>query len=300
MSSLPLITPTPPLISPVTNSISVTTSDINSYREKGYHIVPNLLSPSQLEQWQTIIFSAVEDRADKKYKFAKADQVDCTNIDFDYYDNVFTQRVNLWQTHNSVKELLLESGNVIGKIAAQLEGVDCIRIWHDQALIKESFANPTAWHLDVPNWSFTTLHSISVWIALDDATLENGCMYFMPGSNKVVEERFYASNNKFPETKIGKNLSDVFNTYPELKQRQTVPVVLKAGSASFHSGHLIHGAGANMTSERRAAMTIQMMPDNMIFNGTQNILTKEQIDELEIGVSLFNNDNYNPILYKNK
>jgi ectoine hydroxylase-related dioxygenase (phytanoyl-CoA dioxygenase family) len=42
-------------------------------------------------------------------------------------------------------------------------------------------------HLDVPYWSFTSLNAISIWIALDDATLENGCMYFMPGSHKVRE-----------------------------------------------------------------------------------------------------------------
>ncbi len=40
------------------------------------------------------------------------------------------------------------------------------------------------------------------------------------------------------------------------------------------------------------------MPDNMIFNGKQNILTKEQMDKLEKGVSVFNDDNCNPILYK--
>jgi hypothetical protein len=145
MSSLYTVTPTPPLIPPVTNSISLTPSDIHSYRENGYHIVPNLLSPSQLEQWRTIIFSAIQDRADKKYKFATVQEEDHTNTDLDYYDNVFTQRVNLWQTHNSVKELLLESGSVIGKIAAELLGIDCVRIWHDQALVKEPFANPTAW-----------------------------------------------------------------------------------------------------------------------------------------------------------
>jgi ectoine hydroxylase-related dioxygenase (phytanoyl-CoA dioxygenase family) len=44
-------------------------------------------------------------------------------------------------------------------------------------------------HLDIPYWSFTSLHAISVWIALDDATLENGCMYFMPGSHKVIKCR---------------------------------------------------------------------------------------------------------------
>jgi ectoine hydroxylase-related dioxygenase (phytanoyl-CoA dioxygenase family) len=74
----------------------------------------------------------------------------------------------------------------------------------------------------------------------------------------VAERRYYESNNTFTEIKIGKNLSDVFVTYPELKQRSTVAVPMKAGSASFHSGHLIHGAGANMTPGRRAAMTIQM------------------------------------------
>ena len=53
-------------------------------------------------------------------------------------------------------------------------------------------------------------------------------------------------------------MGDIFVTYPELKQMPTVAVPMKAGSASFHSGNLIHGAGANMTPGRRAAMTIQM------------------------------------------
>ncbi|CAF3647293.1 unnamed protein product [Rotaria sp. Silwood1] len=292
------VTPTPSLTLPVTNSISLTASDINSYRENGYHVVPDLLSPSQLEQWRTIIFGAVKDRAERKYKLPTVNEEDHTNVDFDYYDNVFTQRINLWQTHNSVKELLLQSGNVIGKIAAELEGIDCARIWCDQALIKEPFANPTSWHFDVTYWSFTSLHAISVWIALDDSTLENGCMYFMPGSHKIVERRYYESNNTFPEIKIGKNMADIFAIYPELKQMPTVAVPMKAGSASFHSGLLVHGANANMTPGRRPAMTIQMMPDNMVFNGKQNILTKEQMNKLEIGVSVFNDDNCNPILYK--
>lgn len=77
-------------------------------------------------------------------------------------------------------------------------------------------------------------------------------------SLQVTERHFHASDGTFPEIKIGKNLSDVFLTYPELKTWPTVAMPLKAGSASFHSGHLIHGAAANMTPGRRAAMTIQM------------------------------------------
>ena len=154
------ITPTPPLQRPVTNDIELTAADITAYRENGYHVVHDLLSPEQLEQWRKIIFTAVQDRGDKKYKFPVANEEDHTNVDFDYYDNVFTQRVNLWQTHPAVKELLLESGSVIGKIAAQLEGLDCIRIWHDQALIKESFANPTAWYSRFHPLAAEVCHSI--------------------------------------------------------------------------------------------------------------------------------------------
>ena len=69
----------------------------------------------------------------------------------------------------------------IGKMAAQLAGVDGIRIWHDQALIKRPWANPTAWHLDTPFWSFSDRNAISIWVALDNATLENGCLFFIPG-----------------------------------------------------------------------------------------------------------------------
>ena len=143
--TLPPVASTSSLESAVINPVSVTASEIAAYRENGYHVVPNLLSPAQLEQWRKIIFSAVADRADKKYKFPELNEDDHTNVEMDYYDNVFTQRVNLWKTHPAVKELLLESGKVIGKIAAELEDLDCVRMWHDQALIKEPFANPTAW-----------------------------------------------------------------------------------------------------------------------------------------------------------
>jgi hypothetical protein len=59
----------------------------------------------------------------------------------------------------------------IGKMAAELAGVDGMRVWHDQALIKQAYGNPTGWHLDNPYWSFSSRDAISIWIALDDATL---------------------------------------------------------------------------------------------------------------------------------
>src|SRR3546814_13723575 len=93
----------------------------------------------------------------------------------------------------------------IGKMAADLAGADGIRIWHDQALIKRPWANPTSWHLDTPFWSFSDRRALSIWVALDDATLENGCLFFIPGSHKTTT---------FQNAGIGKNLDSIFSFYP--------------------------------------------------------------------------------------
>ena len=68
-------------------------------------------------------------------------------------------------------------------MAASLMDVDAVRIWHDQSLVKQAWANPTAWHVDTPFWSFNNREALSIWVALEDVTIENGCMYFMPGSH---------------------------------------------------------------------------------------------------------------------
>ena len=159
-----------------------------------------------------------------------------------------------------------------------------MRVWHDQTLIKEPFGNPTAWHLDNPYWSFFDADSISIWIALEDATLENGCMWFIPGTHK---------HGRFDNAGIGVNMADLFKIYPEMAKIDPVAVPMKAGDCSFHNGVLAHGAGANMTRKRRIAMTCAYMPDGATFNGQRNILPKDYFESLKVG-DVLANDDWNP------
>ena len=94
----------------------------------------------------------------------------------------------------------------LGRVATDVAGIDGVRIWHDQALVKGAYANPTAFHLDVPYWSFTSADAITIWVALDDATLENGCLYYMPASHKA---------KKFDNVGIGPSIGALFDVYPE-------------------------------------------------------------------------------------
>jgi ectoine hydroxylase-related dioxygenase (phytanoyl-CoA dioxygenase family) len=172
-------------------------------------------------------------------------------------------------------------------MVAQLAGVDGIRIWHDQALIKRPWANPTAWHLDTPFWSFSDRNAISIWVALDNATLENGCLFFLPGSHKLTS---------FDKITIGRNMDGIFEVYPQLKNTAPVAAPMMAGSCSFHNGLTIHGANANMTNGFRRAMTCAYMPEGNTFNGEPNILPDSYLNTLNIGDPLNNNDQ-NPLIY---
>lgn len=267
-----------------------TPTEIQSYRDNGFLAVPDLLDADELAVWRDAVDEAVAERGNQT--FARPTGQDESKVatkaegaDREYYDNVFTQRVNLWQTNDKVRKLMLDRR--IGRLVGELAGVDGIRIWHDQALIKRPYANYTAFHLDVPFWSFTTPDAISMWIALDDATLENGCLYYVPGSHKA---------GKYENVDIGPQLGALFDLYPEWKDVAAVPCPVPAGGACFHNGLTFHGAGANMTPGLRRAMTCGFMPEGCTFNGQANILPADYLSTLSVG-DVLDNDDQNPLLY---
>jgi ectoine hydroxylase-related dioxygenase (phytanoyl-CoA dioxygenase family) len=265
----------------------LTKDQIDSYQNNGFLVVDNFLSPEELEDWRKNVMEAIRERAGQKMpgKDLKTGEDDGINEDTEYFGKVFDQLINLWQTHEGVKKLMTDPR--LGEMAARLAGVDGIRIWHDQALFKRPWANPTAWHLDTPFWSFTDRRALSIWVALDDATPENGCLYFIPGSYKTT---------RFDNSGIGKNMDGIFTVYPQLIGVNSVAAPMKAGSCSFHNGLTIHGAGANMTSGHRRAMTCAYMPDGNSYNGQPNVLPDAYVKTLSINDPL-KNDLQNPLIY---
>ena len=261
---------------------------IAQYQTDGFLVIDNFLSAEELQFWRTALDEAVAKRngnkmPDRKEVYGKGDDADKS-----YYDNVFDQLLNLWQDNIKMKEIMLDAR--LGKMAAELAGVDGIRIWHDQALIKKPWANPTSWHLDTPYWSFSDRSALSIWVALDDVTYENGCLFFIPGSHKKTT---------YENPGIGKNMGEIFKVYPEFKNARSVAALMKAGSCSFHNGLTIHGAHANMTSGLRRAMTCAYMPDGNVYNGTQNILSDAQVADLKVGDPL-NDNNQNPLIFSKR
>lgn len=250
---------------------SFTEQEIADYSRDGFLTVDEFLTPSELAHWRDVVDAAVaDDRAQRGTLRAE----------------VFTQRMQLRQTSADVQTLVTDPQ--LGRLAAELEGVDAVRIYLDQALVKEQYGSPTQYHLDLPWWPFDSPHACTIWVALDDSTLENGCLYFVPGSHRLG---LTAAGD------LGPNLGALFSAHPEAASAPT-PSPLPAGGCSIHNARTVHGAGANMTPGRRRAMTVAFMPDGVRFDGTCDLrgLGKDYLAELTVGDRL-ENDELNPIVY---
>ena len=259
---------------------AISQEQIDFYQENGFIIIEDFLAPDELEEWRRCVDEAVAQRDDRKTADGSRRSGDS------YYDNVFIQRINLWTDHAGMRQLMHDE--CLGRMATLLSGAPGIRIWHDQALLKPPWGNPTAWHLDVPYWSFSSRQAISLWVALDDSTRDNGCLYFLPGTHNSAT---------YDNVGIGENQSDLFRVYPQWAQLKSVAAPMRAGSCSFHNGLLAHGAAANMTPGWRRAMTCAYMPEGSVFNGQQNILPPDMFERLQIGDRL-NEDAQNPLLWR--
>jgi phytanoyl-CoA hydroxylase len=268
---------------------AVSQDQVNRYQEDGFLIVRNFLSEDERAELINAITVCVKDYADTR--IIGDDRIEGSKYNpnkDDFYSNVFLQKVNMWKVNKTVKQYMLSPK--IGEMVCKLAGVEGMRVWHDQTLQKKPWANPTSFHLDNPYWSFTNRDAISIWIALDDATLQNGCLSFIPGSHKLTSTKNLG---------IGPNFGDLFEVYPEFKKSTPVYAEMKAGDASFHNGYSIHGAGANMTPGWRRAMTCGYMPEGSTFNGIRNILPKDYFDSLKIG-DVLDSDELNPLIWSTK
>jgi ectoine hydroxylase-related dioxygenase (phytanoyl-CoA dioxygenase family) len=269
--------------------------EVAAYRENGFVVLDDFLDEAELARWRTAVDRAVAERGDRKLPgavdFGSVDAPDPDSPEgrrLAYYERVFAQRMNLWQSDEEVRELVFDPR--IGRVAATLAGVSGVRIFHDQALIKPAWGNPTAYHLDVPYWSFTSPDAISVWIALDDATLANGCLCYVPGSHKV---------QRYDNSGINDELGGLFARYPEYADVEPIHCPVRAGGAVLHNGLVAHGAGANMTPRPRRAMTVQFMPEGARFNGTQSVLPPAYVATLTVG-DVLENDACNPLTFSSR
>jgi len=152
--------------------------------------------------------------------------------------------------------------------AAQLLGVRRPRFWHDQVFYKPArHPGVVTWHQDYSYWtrSYPPGH-VTCWVGLDDATLENGCVHYVPGSHRW---------GLLPRISLTKDM-DAVRGFLEPEQAAAFrpePMVLKAGECLFHHSHTVHGSYGNRSDGPRRGVVVNFMkPDTRCGDGDAPLL----------------------------
>lgn len=113
-----------------------------------------------------------------------------------------------------------------------------------------------SWHQDLHYWGLAGEEEVTAWVALSPATVESGCMRFIPGSqNQVVDHR---------DTHHAENLltrgQEIAVTVDET---DAVDAVLQPGQMSLHHGRVFHSSNPNTSGDRRIGLAIRYIPTRM-------------------------------------
>lgn len=139
-------------------------------------------------------------------------------------------------------------------IARQLIGGDII-LWGTTIFGKPAHSGKeTPWHQDGEYYPIRPLRVLTIWVALDDVTPENGPMRFIPGSHKA--QKLYSHSWIEGDDKTINLVCDPRH----FDEAAAESLILKAGQVSFHDVYMIHGSLANRTDRRRAAFIVRLMP----------------------------------------
>lgn len=182
----------------------------------------------------------------------------------------YFKRLRMWERDPEFRSVLFDSA--VPHAAAQLLATDKLNLLYDQLFVKEPGSNfPTPWHNDHPYWPVRGTQVVTLWIALDKVTLDNGGLEFVRGSHK--QSRWYrpfttdASGGIVGHFEGG---DTEFEDVPDIDgQRDRYDIVsfnLNPGDAiAFHSLTL-HGAPGNTHSNaRRRALSIRMAGSDVVY-----------------------------------
>jgi ectoine hydroxylase-related dioxygenase (phytanoyl-CoA dioxygenase family) len=151
---------------------------------------------------------------------------------------------------------------------AQLLGVDRLRFWHDQVFFKPAgHPGVVPWHQDYSYWTRTgPAAHITINIMLDDADAANGCVQFVPGSHRW---------GLLPKLPFDADLDAIHAHLTPEQSAAFAPVhgCLRAGEATIHHSHTLHGSTGNGSDRPRRAMVFNFMaPDTRVLDDSEPLL----------------------------
>lgn len=204
--------------------MSITPAQVAQYHRDGYLLVENLFSATELVAMKAEIKRVLE-------------------VTSAGNPNRHKSGVFVGLTINSPLFKKINADPRVVSVLTQIVGPD-IEFWSDKVVFKSAnvdFASP--WHQDWWYWEGAT--KTSIWIALDDATPENGCLKMLPGSHTSVCRKASGVNDDKFVNRMDEGAVD---------EAKAVTLPVKAGGAVFFHDLTLHSSLPNVKKTDRWAL----------------------------------------------
>lgn len=243
------------------DNYKLTDEQVDFFHENGY-----VSGIKLLEEWQ------VEELCKQQVEIADPDHPG-HHLFYEFHTNesadpnsVLFHSLGHWRITEGFHDIVWNPAFI--RAASQLMGNVSVRFWHDQLFCKPArHGGVVAWHQDYSYWTCTKpMQHLTCWVGLDDATTENGCLYYVPGSHRwgLLERPCLAGDmNGLMEFLNEKQKADF----------KPVPIELKRGYATFHHPLLVHGSYENKSERSRRAFVLNVFAD-----GTQSDINDDFLD----------------------
>jgi hypothetical protein len=232
------------------------TEDLRSVeRDLRFHpstaVNPELLTPQQVETFNREGYLS-------GIPIFNAEEIDAIRL---YFDGILARTLAAGGDSYSISTAHLRYGRVydllthprIVAYVADLLGENVIA-WGSHFFCKmPGDGKRVSWHQDSSYWPLTPSKAVTVWLAIDDANVENACMRFIPGTHWFGHLTYTLTEND--DTNVLNQTVGGVEQFGEPVNNE-----LKAGEMSIHSDLLIHGSEANMSNRRRCGLTLRYCP----------------------------------------
>lgn len=212
---------------------------VAAYRRDGFMVVKGAYSPAEVAELSQVTNTFVEKSR------ALSDHNEIFDVDLAAGHSAQSpklRRIKHPHKWHPVYRAALEKSAVLD-IVGQLIG-NHIRMRHSKLNAKAPGGGAAVeWHTDWGYYPHTNDDILEVGIAIDDVTLENGCLMILPGSHRQPAHDHH-ENGLF----VGAVAPDSFN------MNDAVPVLLAAGDISIHHVRLLHGSAPNTSSRTRRVL----------------------------------------------
>ncbi|MFG1912114.1 phytanoyl-CoA dioxygenase family protein [Kribbella sp. NPDC048928] len=233
----------------ISSDYALTDTERLAFERRGFQKLRGVIDPEELRPFADEITDQVIRLNTQSLPLAERD----------LYSRAFLQVTNLWRQSALVEKFVRSTD--LARLAADLLGVESVRLYHDQALYKERGGGITPWHADQYYWPLSTDRAVTIWIPLQDTPLEAGPLSFATGSH-----RFQYARDLPISAESEQRIAELM-----LEQQYAVdagPYAL--GDVSYHLGWTFHRAGENTADFARRVMTIIYVDAGMVIGEPRN------------------------------